>query len=167
MKIVIEKYPGIMLECYGRDNKNILPKLAEKFNVTGNVKVNGFIDYENVTKVFNKKSIFVLSSLYESQNMSLIEAAFCGVPLISTNVGIAGEITENIAEAGNYQSLAEKIIYVIENYANEKQKALSKREKIVNKYSLKNTTTGFIQLYKMLISNPPSFAFPPFIQRGD
>jgi glycosyltransferase involved in cell wall biosynthesis len=84
--------------------------------------------------------------------MSLIEAALCGAPLVSVNAGIAAEITENIAETGNHQSLADKIIYVIKNYAAEKQKALSKKEEIINKYSLKNTTKGFVELYKRVLS---------------
>ena len=62
--------------------------------------------------------------------------------------GIAKEITENIVTPGDYESLAEKIIFAIENYPSEKQKALSAREQIVSKYSLKRTTQDFVELYK-------------------
>jgi glycosyltransferase involved in cell wall biosynthesis len=126
LKIVSGKFPGIKLECYGRDDKNILQNLAHQSGVTNNISIKGFISYEDIPRVLNKEAIFVLSSLYESQNMAIIEAAFCGLPVVSTNAGAASEITENIAEPGNPESLAEKIIYVIENYSSEKQKALHK-----------------------------------------
>ncbi len=158
LKIVSEKYPDVLMQCYGRqtpgekNDKNNLEKLAEACGVTGNVKLNGFIDYENIPQVLNNSGIFVLSSLYESQNMAIIEAAFCGLPVVATGVGAAKEITEHIAEPGDYKMLAEKIIYVIENYKQEKQKALSKRESQVSKYSLKTTTSNVIKFYKSLIS---------------
>lgn len=152
VKIVSEKYPGVILECYGRDDKNVLSNLVNECGVTENVHLKGLIDYEHIPEVFNKKSIFVLSSLYESQNMSLIEAAFCGVPVVSTNVGVAGEITENIIETGNPEQLSEKIIYAIENYQEEKQKALEKRAEIVDKFSLKGSTLRFVDLYKNILS---------------
>jgi glycosyltransferase involved in cell wall biosynthesis len=159
LKIVSEKFPSVQMECYGRpacagrDDKNILKELAGRYGVKDNIRLNGFIDYENIPQALNKESIFVLSSLYESQNMAIIEAAFCGLPVVSTNVGAAAEITEHITEPGNSEMLAEKIIYVMENYTQEKQKALSKRESLVSKYSLKVTTQNIINLYKSLISS--------------
>ncbi len=151
LKIVIEKYPSIQLECYGRDDRNILEDLAWSNGVAGNVISGGFKDYENLPDVLNKDSVFVSNSLYESENMSVIEAAFSGLPVVSTAVGAAPEITEHLAAPGDYKALAEKIIYVIENYEVEKLKAVAKRASLVEKYSLKTAVQSFIDLYKSLI----------------
>jgi glycosyltransferase involved in cell wall biosynthesis len=150
LKIVNEKYPALQLECYGRDDRNILEDLAWSNGVAGNVISGGLKDYENIPDVLNNGAIFVSSSLYESENMSVIEAAFCGLPVVSTAVGAAPEITEHLAAPSDFETLAKKIIYVIENYPVERQKALNKRASLVEKYSLKTAVQSFIDLYKSL-----------------
>ncbi len=80
--------------------------------------------------------------------MSLIEASFCGLPVVSTNVGIANEITEHLTSPGNAQELAENIIKVIDNYETESEKALQKIPALIEKFSLDKSVKRFIELYK-------------------
>lgn len=150
LKIVIQKYPHARLECYGRDDKNLLQKTAADIGVQQNVKLKGFIEYEKIPDALNNADIFVLSSLYESQNMSVIEAAFCGLPVVSTDVGVASEITKNIVKTGDYKALAEKIIEVIQNYTSQEQEALSQINLFTDNYSLENVSENFMKLYKSL-----------------
>ncbi len=151
MLIVKQKYPGVRLTICGRDDKNILTKMIHELGLTNNIELKGFVEYENIPSVLNSSNIFVLSSLYESQNMSLIEAAFCGLPLISTNVGIASEITNNTVEPGNAESLAENIINVIENYSGKSERALLKIPELKENFSLNKCVNSFIELYKSLV----------------
>ena len=150
LKIVTQKYPETKLTICGRDDKNMLPKLVQELGLVNNVELKGFVKYENIPAVLNSNDIFVLSSLYESQNMSLIEAAFCGLPVVSTNVGIAREITANTAVPGNADLLAEKIMNVIENYKNESDKTLTKITGLKEKFSLTGSGNKFIELYKRI-----------------
>lgn len=150
MKIVIGKYPEYTLECYGRDDKDILKALAEESEVSASVRLNGFTPYKKTPDALNNADIYVLSSLYEAENMSILEAAFCGLPVISTGVGIAPEITTHLAEAGDYKMLAQKIVYAIENYEDEKIKSLEKIPGLQKRFSLKNCTDNYIELYKSL-----------------
>jgi glycosyltransferase involved in cell wall biosynthesis len=148
VKIASQKYPSIKLAIYGRDDKNMLSIMIDELGLDKNVEHKGFIDYEKIPDILNNGDIFILSSLYESQNMSLVEAAFCGLPVVSANVGIAGEITENIVEPGNTEALAEKITEVIENYKNESERALKKITVLSEKFSLVKSVENFIELYK-------------------
>lgn len=150
LKITVQKYPDAKLTVCGRDDNNILPQIIKEFGLSNNVELKGIVDYENIPGVLNSSDIFILSSLYESQNMSIIEAAFCGLPVVSSNVGVAGEITENTVEPGNAEKLAERIIYVIENYKKESEKALSKITGLKEKFSLTNCVNKFIELYKSI-----------------
>ena len=143
LKIVKEKYPDVELDCYGKDEDNILQKLADEMDLNQNVRINGFIEYEKIPNVLREAGIFVLSSLYESQNMAVLEAAFCGLPVVSTDVGVAPEITHHIVKPHNYKALAEKILYVIDNPAADYQN-LSER------FSLNNSVKGFARLYYSL-----------------
>jgi glycosyltransferase involved in cell wall biosynthesis len=95
--------------------------------------------------------LYVLSSLHEAENMSLVEAAFCGVPVVSTRVGSAAELTDYKVTPGNYRELAEKIIFVLDNYESERKKSLAKIQELHKKFSLGNSVTRFGELYRSLI----------------
>lgn len=150
-KIVLEKFPDLKLECYGRDDKNTLGKLARETGIQENVSIKGYTEYEKLPLILNDSLIYVLSSLHEAENMSLVEAAFCGVPVVSTAVGSASELTENTVPPGDYRALASKINFVLNNYEIEKQKSLAKIPELHKKFSLGNTVSNFAELYKSLI----------------
>lgn len=148
LKIVNGKFPGYTLDCCGEDENRSLEQLAKDSDVRDIVTLNGFIDYEKIPGILNDADIYVLSSLYEAENLSIVEAAFCGLPVVSTDVGSARELTTHLADAGDYQKLAEKIIYVIENIDNEKQKSLAKIAALRGKFSLKSSVNNFLSIYK-------------------
>lgn len=150
-KIVKQKYPDAVLDLYGRFQER-LKDLAGVDVFPDGVNIKGFIDYPDVPAALGSSHIFVLSSLYEAQNLTLIEAALCGLPVVSTDVGSAGEITGNIAEPCDYKQLAEIVLKVIENYEEEKKKALRLLLDLINKYSVKTSARSFYLLYKELSS---------------
>ncbi len=152
-KIVLQKYPNTQLTCCGDDSKGILKNIVNEFKLEKNVVINGFADYSQIPALLNDSDIFVLSSLYESQNMSIIEAAFCGLPVVSTNVGIAPEISPYISEAGDYEQLAKKILYVISDYDRIKAEAILKAAGFHQKYSVATCVDEYIKLYSEILSS--------------
>jgi glycosyltransferase involved in cell wall biosynthesis len=150
MKIIVQKKSAVKLTVCGRDDKKILPQMVRELGLVDNVEFKGSTNYKNIPVVLNISDIFVLSSLYESQNMSLLEAAFCGLPIVSTNVGIAGEITENTFDPGNAEKLAENIISVIENFKTVSEKSILKIQDLTEKFSLGNSVNKFIELYRSM-----------------
>lgn len=152
-KIVLEKFPDLKLECYGRDDNNLLATLAVNCGIEKNVVLNGYTGYKKLPLILNDSLVYVLSSLHEAENMSLVEAAFCGIPVVSTKVGSAAELTDNTVSAGNYRQLAEKIIFVMDNYDSEKKKSLAKIQELYKSFSLKNSLNNFVALYISLKTN--------------
>lgn len=151
IKIACNKFPEVKLKIFGKDDKGVLKKLSSEYGVEKNVELNRFIEHEQISGELNESGIYLLSSLYESQNMSIIEAALCGLPVVSTDVGAASEVTEHIVKPGDYKGLASKIIQVIDNY---NEKAIKSKEKIAGlrkKFSLQVITDKFEKLYKDLI----------------
>lgn len=142
VSIVRDKYSNIELLCYGRDDNNVLQAMVNEMKLNDFVKVKGFTEYSEIPHALRKADIFVLSSLYESQNMAMLEAAFCGLTVVSAEVGVASELTPYLAEAGDYKSLAAKIAAAIEN---------PKPVYNVERFSLKNSARRFIELYQSLI----------------
>ena len=153
VSIVKESYPNVKLTCCGGDDKNILAPLVKQYAIGNNVILKGTIDHNKIPGILQNSDVFVLSSLHESQNMSIIEASFCGLPVVSTKVGVAEEITPFLSEPGDYIKLAEQIIKVISDYykAAEICQALFGINK--ERFTLKNSTANFINLYKELTGN--------------
>jgi glycosyltransferase involved in cell wall biosynthesis len=147
LKMVKEKFPIFKLIHCGMDSKNLLGKMVADAGLKDNITLMGFVPYENMPKVINEADIFVSSSLYESQNMSLVEAAFCGLLLVSTDTGAARDITSNIVRTGDAASLANKIIEVIENLGQEKEKASAMIDKLKGRYSLGGSVKKYLELY--------------------
>jgi glycosyltransferase involved in cell wall biosynthesis len=147
---VREKFPGVTLLHYGKDEKNILVNMVRDLGLENNVRIDGFLDYKHIADTLRKADIYVLSSLYESQNMSIIEAALCGLPVVSTNAGAAKEITDNIVKFGDSTALADMIIKTSENLEIEKRKAVSNIDLLKVNYSLKSSSEKFVELYRSL-----------------
>jgi len=144
------KFPHLCLKVYGRDDVDKLKMLASCLGVKDCVKIMGFREYEKLPEALSEADVFVLSSLYESQNTSVIEAAMCGLPVVSTNVGIAEEITEHLVEPGDYSGLAREIECVLKNLESEKKTALEKVNRVREKFSLSISVKQYVQLYKTL-----------------
>lgn len=152
-KLVKERYPKARLVIYGYDEKGILKNLSESMSISDSVIIKGFVKYETLPDIINSADIYVLSSLYESQNLTLAEAAFCGKPVVSTAVGIAGDITEHITDTDNPVNFTLKIISVIDNIKHEKKISLGKLNRLISTYSIKSVTEKTIELYKTLIAD--------------
>jgi len=151
--LVKERYPKALLIICGYDEKGILKNLSESLGISDSVIIKGFVPYESLPDIINSADIYVLSSFYESQNLSIVEAAFCGIPVVSSAVGIAEDITEHIIDTDNPVDLAEKILSVTENIKHEKNLSREKLNTLRSKYSIKSVTDKTIELYKSIIAD--------------
>lgn len=138
-------YPDIMLKVYGNDPNSTIIKQAGKMGLDANVQVFSFTNYKNIQGILKEANVFVLSSIYESQNMSILEAAFSGLPVVSTDVGVAREITPYISKPGNSAALAQNIINAL------KQQKPAYND-LHERFSLKASVENYIKLYKKLAS---------------
>jgi len=65
-------------------------KLEEDFIFTGHV------NREELIKLYQHASVFVMPSRYESGPLTVLEAMSCGKPVIATSVGIVPEVIQNM-----------------------------------------------------------------------
>lgn len=74
-------------------------------------------DRKKLFEEYDKSKIFCCTSNYESFGIAMLEAASCGNVIISTDVGIASEITERgngaVIPKNNAEAAAEKLNYFI------------------------------------------------------
>jgi glycosyltransferase involved in cell wall biosynthesis len=85
--------------------------LAKKLNIAQRVNFCGAVAYPEMPAYFQRASLHLLSSLHEGLGMVTLEAAACGIPTVSTNVGIVPDFPQlGIAvPVGDDAALAEAI----------------------------------------------------------
>jgi L-malate glycosyltransferase len=86
---VKKTYPGASLTMIGPD-KGILAKiitLISDLNLNSDVKILGPISNDKLFTYYNSHSVFLNTTSYESFGLAVVEAAACGIPVVSTKVG--------------------------------------------------------------------------------
>jgi len=117
IKLVIDITP-VHLHIYGDgDEKKRLEKMVKDLGISEAVSFEGY--KENPYKYMSKGAVFVLSSLWESFSIVLIEAMACGIPVVSTRCPYGPEeiITDGIngllVPVADENALAEAILKVL------------------------------------------------------
>lgn len=82
-------FPDATLTMIGPD-KGLLPeikKLISKLNLDSAVSIIGSIKNEDLYSYYQSHEVYLNTTSYESFGVALIEAASCGVPIVSSKVG--------------------------------------------------------------------------------
>lgn len=127
----------VLLIGEGEDEKKI-KNLIIKYKLETTVSLLGF--KENVKEYLEKCNVFLLPSYSEGLPLSILEAMSIGRPIISTNIAGIPEIVLNkvngfLIEPGDYQELANKMKYFIENVDEIKKMGIKSRELILEKFT--------------------------------
>ncbi|MFH1522955.1 MAG: glycosyltransferase [Patescibacteria group bacterium] len=83
-----------------------------------NVKMFGWKD--DLSKYYRQADVFLLTSNSEGWGLVVIEAATCGLPIIMTDVGCAGEVIKDgqsgrVIPVGDQKALEEAMVKLIEH----------------------------------------------------
>ncbi len=115
--LVREDFPDWQLDIYGSgttDDVNNLQALINTASLQGIVNLKGRTD--DIANVYSEHSLMILSSRYEGFGLVLVEAAACGLPLVSFDCEQGpSEIIENgkngylVSPVGNVKGLADAI----------------------------------------------------------
>lgn len=148
---VVDRIVDAKLEIYGDGpDKERLENLIKELNLSENVFLKGYTN--NVGEVFSKSLISLLTSKFEGFSLVLLESLVSKTPVISFDVlygpkdiiidGENGFLIPN----SDINSLADKIIWMLENPNNAKEMGLSGKEYVLNKYSFKEHKKSWLDL---------------------
>lgn len=84
-----KEFPQATLTMIGpnRGMLNETKRLIAKLNLQNSVQIIGAVKNELLYQYYQTHSILINTTTYESFGVSLIEAASCGIPIVSNNVG--------------------------------------------------------------------------------
>ena len=119
---IVKKFPNWKLSIIGDGPlKLYLKKIIIKKKLSKNIFLLG--NKKNIFNYYRKSSIFLLSSISEGMNLSLIEAIKCGMPVISSDCSLSHKkliVHNQNGYLFNLKSNNQFIKYLIKLMANEK-----------------------------------------------
>jgi len=135
VKILKEKYPKIHLTMIGPDKgyQTVSEELIKKLNLDDNISILGKIPNKELFRYLHTHQVYLNTTLYESFGLSVLEAASCGIPIISTNIGEIPYIWKDKIEIllcnSDENEFAENISMIFENSVLEESLSLNARIK--------------------------------------
>ncbi len=120
INLIKDKIPNISFAITGHgDAKADLEKLVEGLGLGGRVRFFGTLSMEDHAKIYKAADVFAIASTAETQSLSLMKAMATGLPSIGVNARALPEYINKdngfIVEPGDYEGMAEKIMYLFEN----------------------------------------------------
>lgn len=118
----------------------------------------GKVDEKELVGLYRKASVFVLPSLQEGCGLALLEAMAADLPVIATKCGGPEEIIRNhetgiLVENNNIKSLANAILYLINNPQVCKNMGKNARRFVEREYNLKTIEKNFTRILKEVYPN--------------
>lgn len=150
---------NIILKIAGKGSKEeYLRELCVKLNISDKVEFLGYINQERVVDEFRNFDIAIFPSLFESFGVAAVEAQACGVPVIVSNIdGLMEASSPNksslVFNKGDYEDLANKIMYLIENNNLRRDMGKNAREYVLENYNINNNFEVIDNLYKDITNN--------------
>ena len=90
------KYPDLKVCVAGDGNKlESVKALTNELKLNYQITFLGHVDHDHIKELYDVSKIFVLTSRGEGVPMALLEAMFCGMACVSTNVGEIGSIIDD------------------------------------------------------------------------
>ena len=151
LNIVKEKIPNLFLNLIGEGSeRNILEKMVNEYGLERNVKFHGKIMQTEIAKILKETNVFVTTSLSDGNNVSLNEAMACGTISLATDIPankqwIQEGVNGFLIPTGDPEILANKILYVYENYKELEKKAIPFNDKIIAEKALWSANMAIVE----------------------
>lgn len=162
-KIVCQRYPQIKLGIAGGASDEYLSYLRNEyitpFKMNSNVILCGFFQkFQDLYKEVQKSNFVILPGISAPLNGTIRESMQMGLPVIAYETDVTKKINDSkirilTAEMGNYQDLANKMIYAIENPEAMVEIAKSGKEYADIMYNSSSISKQLISDFKVIIEH--------------
>jgi glycosyltransferase involved in cell wall biosynthesis len=161
VELICAKRDNVRLHIVGGIRKqgyyDSLVEYVERNNLSSYITFMGALDNEELKKELSECSIFVFPSKEESFGIALAEAEACGKPIVASNIGGIPYVVDNnktgfLVEYGNINSLADKILMLLEDKDLRRIMGFMGREK-AREFSNKSIAEKYYSLYQRAVQN--------------
>ncbi|HUV47105.1 MAG TPA: glycosyltransferase family 1 protein [Candidatus Bathyarchaeia archaeon] len=149
--VIIGKYG------WGDDSSKFNPSTKLRTRVQSSkletrVKTLGFVEKEDLARLYSGASAFIYPSLYEGFGLPILEAMACGCPVITSDLGAMKEVAEEAAllvDPESIESIAGEISKVYRNKKLQEELKV-KGLKRAGEFSWEKTALQTLELYRGL-----------------
>ncbi|PPR19544.1 MAG: N-acetyl-alpha-D-glucosaminyl L-malate synthase [Proteobacteria bacterium] len=118
---------------------NLVEKLIDQLNLRKNVTLTGQLKKKEWIELSNEYDIFLNTTNYDNQPITIIEAMALGLPIVSTNVGgipnlLSHNKTAKLVEANDVSAMVSQIMDYLSNDHKRIQISTNAREFVEKKY---------------------------------
>jgi glycosyltransferase involved in cell wall biosynthesis len=156
MAIATRMLPEIELDIVGYENPAEMERLRALLSELGlkdRVRFHGQVSFDRMPQIFRDHDLLVHSSLYEAEGMVILEALATGMPVVSSDVGIAASLPEDLVYRfipGDAEGLARQIVHSLSS-SEHAERALAEGPRLVDEeYSMERTVERFLGVYRGL-----------------
>ena len=136
---------------------NALEKNIKVNNLENQIILLGKLNFSEINSFLHELDIYIQTSISESGPITIKEAMFCSLPVISTAVGFVPDIIDNgvngfIVPINDSQSFSKTLIKVMNMSQKEKSMIGSKaRKKILENHTTKEHSLNYLNTIKYFI----------------
>ena len=130
---------------------------ATKLKLDDFVTFSGEINYNKIVEYHQMLSIFIAMSTRESFGVAILEAAACGIPSITSDIGGLPEVNQNgvtglIIKPNDSKKLAESIIKLFEDYDYRNRLGKQARYRVEKYFNWNNNVKKMINIYNGFVN---------------
>ena len=156
VKILKKNKKNVKVAIVGNINKRFKMKVSRILranNLNENFVFFGTLDNEAKLKILFSSNIYLHLSYEEGWGMSVMDAAYAGIPIIAYNLPAYSYLKEkyNAVNVGNIERVAQVIENVLSNYS-EAVSMATEAKKLVGKYNYLNIAKYQIDSYEKIIN---------------
>lgn len=153
---VLMVYPKATLAMVGPDKGELrnMKLLARKLKIIDKIKFIGHVPNEQLYTYYQSHAVYLNTTKYESFGVAVCEAASCGIPIVSTNVGeipFIWEHEKNILLVDNFSAkeMGEMVIELMSNEKRSLQLSINGKNNI-DKFSMDKILPQWLSLFKSM-----------------
>ena len=155
-----ETKPKLIYSGIGPDFEPVNERINE-LNLSANVKMLGYVDYENVPEIYRKADVFASPTYAEGFSNTILEAMASGLPIISTRaVGVVDCLRDGdnglLVEIGDIEELKNALRQILEDQNLRAKLAQNALEECRSVYSWGKIGRQIIEIYERVRAQKPS-----------
>jgi glycosyltransferase involved in cell wall biosynthesis len=142
LNLIHEKIPNLSVHLIGDGSqRDHLQKMTADLGLKDLITFHGKITQNKIARILNQSHVFVTSSLSDGNNVSLNEAMACGAISLATDIPanrdwVKNDINGFLVPTDKPEILADKILYVYNNYTELEKKTIPFNDKIISEKAL-------------------------------